>query len=229
MISHNLNILYSKLAESISITDAMVDAAERSYKSVGRHLDGDNSLGETDVYTQGSFALGTVIRPISGEDEDYDIDLVCEMKDAASKPASHIKKAVGRSLEGYRKDTEDEGKRCWTFQYDKFHMDVLPCSPDITHCGDDTAIRLTHKNPDGSYSDRYGNPKGYRDWFIAKAGAPTRLRGRRRRQPSLARWRRCPSIPSSRLCSKPSRYSSTTETSCSPAATMRRYRQSSQR
>ena len=172
MTSHNLNILYSKLAESISITDAMADAAERSYKSVGRHLDDDTSLGETDVYTQGSFALGTVIRPISGEDEDYDIDLVCEMEDAASAPASHIKKAVGRSLRGYRKDTEDEGKRCWTFQYDKFHMDVLPCSPDITHCSDDTAIRLTHKNPDGSYSDRYSNPKGYRDWFIAKAGRP---------------------------------------------------------
>lgn len=115
MTSHNLNILYSKLAESISITDAMADAAERSYKSVGRHLDDDTSLGETDVYTQGSFALGTVIRPISGEDEDYDIDLVCEMEDAASAPASHIKKAVGRSLRGYRKDTEDEGKRCWTF------------------------------------------------------------------------------------------------------------------
>lgn len=55
-------------------------------------------------------------------------------------------------------------------------MDVLPCSPDLARCEESTAIRLTHKSPDGTYSDRFSNPKGYRDWFTAKAGEPRKER-----------------------------------------------------
>ena len=32
------------------------------------------------IYAQGSFALGTVIKPIT-DTEDYDLDLVCEFAD----------------------------------------------------------------------------------------------------------------------------------------------------
>ena len=174
--TETLNEIFTELAEAVGITEPMAEAAERSYKSVGRHLDEDESLGETEVYPQGSFAIGTATRPVSGEDSDYDIDLVCELKEASQRSARYVKMSVGDSLESYRKDAEEEGKRCWTFQYDRFHMDVLPCTPDLAFCEESTAIRLTHKNPDGTYSDRFSNPKGYRDWFTAKAGEPRKAR-----------------------------------------------------
>ena len=76
-----LNRIFDELADTLNISETMRDKAERAYRALGDWL-GKNSEGkEVQVYTQGSFALGTVVRPPSGEDLDYDIDLVCELPD----------------------------------------------------------------------------------------------------------------------------------------------------
>jgi hypothetical protein len=73
------------------------------------------------VYPQGSFRLGTVVRPIRhGLECAYDIDLVCQLNaDAGITPAA-IKLMVGQRLvdhDTYRKMLDDEGRRCWTLLY----------------------------------------------------------------------------------------------------------------
>jgi len=74
----NRNFLES-LAKSIQISDSLYQAAEDRYTSVAKWFKRDASTlkyYDPDLYPQGSFALGTVIKPVSEED-DYDIDMIC--------------------------------------------------------------------------------------------------------------------------------------------------------
>ncbi len=166
-----LNDFYTKIAKEISITKPMIEKAEESYQAVGKWInDGiDNNVQFT---VQGSMGLGTTIKPISDED-DYDIDLVCVLKDGQNLTAKEIKNIVGNRLkenEIYRKkiESEGEGKRCWKMQYNQFHMDILPCVPKTYYLEPNyTDIRLTHKNEYLQYEDRFSNPEKYKVWFIS--------------------------------------------------------------
>ena len=67
----------------------------------------------------------------------------------------------------YQQILEEEGKRCWTIQYNEFHMDILPCVPRNTYYVEPflTAIKLTHKNEWGGYEPRFSDPYAYHAWF----------------------------------------------------------------
>lgn len=167
-----LNELFDNLAEQLNISKTMEEKAVSGYKSVGSWLDGDERIPNSEIYAQGSFNLGTVIKPLSGEDSDYDIDLVYRMPSMAYADASMIKKIPGERLKEhgtYAGKLEPEGKRCWTLDYDGFHMDILPCTTDVSSSSE-TAIRLTHREDQGWYSDRYSDPKGYAKWFEGRMG-----------------------------------------------------------
>ena len=125
-----------ELYKQIDITPTQYELAKSHYEAVAKCLtDGDVAA---DVYTQGSFAFGTVIRPYKeGRDADFDIDLVSQSSDdkLQSEPGA-LKKSVGKCLREsqYHRDLldRDEGRRCWTLNYAPrdgigFHMDVLPC------------------------------------------------------------------------------------------------------
>lgn len=110
-----------------------------------------------------------MIRPVSDKDE-YDIDLVCLLKNAGTKSESEIKKIVGdrlREHKTYASMLKPEGKRCWTLCCDEFHMDILPCVPNQRYYIEPylTEIRLTHKQDDGTYIPKYSNPYKYHEWF----------------------------------------------------------------
>lgn len=164
-----LDEILRKIVQEISITSAMIDKAVDSYEAVGKWI-GEGVPYDVLIHPQGSMNLGTTNKPISDED-DYDIDLVCMLKDGSALTAEQIKTVVGDRLkenETYRKKIEEEGegKRCWKMQYYEFHMDVLPCVPKKIYIDPYyTDIRLTHKRGEHRYEDRYSNPVGYRLWF----------------------------------------------------------------
>ena len=164
-----LDEILRRIVREISITKAMIDKAVESYEAVGRWI-GEGLLYDVHINPQGSMSLGTTNKPVSDKD-DYDIDLVCLLKDGKDLPTERIKNIVGDRLkehEVYRKKIaeESEGKRCWKMQYYEFHMDILPCVPKGFYLEPNfTDIRLTHKNGPHSYEDRYSNPIGYRRWF----------------------------------------------------------------
>ena len=91
------------------------------------------------VYPQGSFRLGTVIKPLS-PDEEYDLDVVCHLvllrKTDLSQRA--LKELIGAEVEAYAKAMGIEApvkerKRAWRLDYAdgvSFHIDVLPCIPE---------------------------------------------------------------------------------------------------
>ena len=162
--SDELSLILNKIVDELSITQTMQEKAISGYNAVGKWL-GDDLKREIHIYPQGSMALGTIIRPISDKDE-YDIDLVCLISDGYQLEAKLIKQLVGNSIKNnrrYKPMLDKEGKRCWTLNYDEFHMDILPSVPvnRLTN-----KIRLTHTEDYKLYSDKYSNPLEYRKWFL---------------------------------------------------------------
>lgn len=182
------------LAESLQVPDSRYEAAERSYKSVGEWLHrAESSVRKANpqVYIQGSFRLGTTIRPLS-EEEDYDVDLVCELSASKSHlTQEQLKLALGKELKAYalahQLDEPTPGRRCWTLNYAEsaqFHLDTLPAIPDgarqkllleqhgYSSAWSETAIAITcsdHHNYRLISNDwPHSNPKGYSRWFRSR-------------------------------------------------------------
>ena len=90
--------------ESIDISETAYKQAEERYQAIGKWLQRDESkLADLspEIYTQGSFALGTVIKPLNGS-EDYDIDLVCHLKaEKSTFTQKKIKTILGEEIKRY--------------------------------------------------------------------------------------------------------------------------------
>lgn len=160
--------LLSKIADELNITSTMQDKAVQSYHAVGDWI-GRGIDYDVKIMPQGSMNLGTIIKPIDDSD-DYDIDLVCLLEDGQQLEAEKIKEIIGDRLKNnttYKMKMRREGKRCWTLDYEEFHMDILPCIPKDKYFVEPkfTNIKLTHKNDSGIYEFKYSNPWSYHKWF----------------------------------------------------------------
>lgn len=161
----HVNELLNDIAEELNIPDSIFEQAVNSYSALGEYIN-NHSEYRVDVFPQGSIRLGTIIKPI-GENDDYDVDLVCLLKDPFTDPKD-LKNYVGDILkksDRYSKMLEEEGRRCWTLKYADdahFHMDVLPSQKDKSVV--DNSISITDKK-DGVYSFKSSNPKDYAHWF----------------------------------------------------------------
>lgn len=159
-----INEIYENIADELNISDSVFENAKKSYKALGNYLE-NNINYPIEVYPQGSMNLGTLIKPIS-EDDDYDLDAVCNIHNNFDSPKD-LKELVGNTLkksERYKKMLADEGKRCWTLNYSDdshFHMDILPSMPNNML---DKSVKITHKEND-NYKFMVSNPEAYADWF----------------------------------------------------------------
>jgi len=143
MIRTTESYIIEQIAESIDIPDSAYEKAETRYKDLadwfGRKEAHCNKF-EPHIYPQGSFRLGTVVRPVHPEGE-YDLDMGCRLKVGVTK-ATHsqkqLKEMVGADLEEYRtargiKEVLQAKHRCWRLQYAdllKFHLDAVPSIPE---------------------------------------------------------------------------------------------------
>lgn len=191
------------LGETLDITETQYNAVVSSYGAVGEWLaKPESSLApyKPVIRPQGSFMLGTMIKPVC-EDDDLDIDLVCELTGKNPQWAQyHLKQAVGNRLkanETYKNMLDEEGRRCWTLMYSdssNYHMDILPslvCNGyntllekafSATALGKDyesLAIRITDNKQNNYYTDTIAenwmksNPFGYGRWFFNAADLST--------------------------------------------------------
>ncbi|EGR3453426.1 TPA: nucleotidyltransferase [Vibrio parahaemolyticus] len=187
------------LAKALEIPQSRYEQAEKSYKSVGEWLHREESTVKDyspDVYVQGSFRLGLVIKPLSAQEE-YDIDCACSLTylDKSSLSQQDLKVLMGDELELYRKSKGikkpvAEQRRCWRLEYAdgaQFHMDVVPCIPNA----EQQRLLLEQKNFDTKFAEtaiaitdnevlpQYyqitsdwprSNPRGYAEWFKFRMG-----------------------------------------------------------
>ncbi len=174
---HNYSKFLENVAAELDIPPNKYQVAVNRYEAVGHWLEDGKYRGcegKPSIYPQGSFRLGTVVRPIRGGIEaDYDIDLVCELPIAKHMTdARSVKMMVGNRLhenDRYRDLLDKEGKRCWTLEYAEqdgigFHLDVLPSVPDSRGGPLDTSIAITNKQGE-TYNWSASNPRGYGKWF----------------------------------------------------------------
>jgi len=137
--------ILEELGNALDITKEEYDAAVKSYNAVAQHLTRSGSLLKPyspDILPQGSFMIGTIIRPVV-EGDDIDIDLVCQLTGKQDRwTQEKVKKLIGdelRSNKVYNRLLDyPDGRRCWTLKYrenakegdNKYHMDILPAIVD---------------------------------------------------------------------------------------------------
>lgn len=130
------------LLEELEIPASAYERADRRYQSLGEFFGSDRAQSarfSPYIYPQGSFRLGTVIRPL--DNGEYDIDIGCRLRQGISKDAhtqKQLKELVGADMERYRRERGiesplDEKRRCWRLAYKDelaFHLDVVPSIPE---------------------------------------------------------------------------------------------------
>lgn len=165
-VQHPFGEFLRHTASALDISPELRRKAIAEYEAVGQWLGADDSPLRPylpRIYPQGSFRLGTVIRPLTDEDH-CDIDLVCWLQIRKEHITQReLKAMVGDRLKAhstYRRFIE-ECRTCWTLKFDnEFRMDVLPCIPDATRLPD--GILITDKE-----LVRWlpSNPMAFAEWF----------------------------------------------------------------
>jgi len=138
----------SKLADTVAVTDPMYKKVEQRYEGITTYFK-EKALKDYDLelYVQGSFALGTAIKPINPEGE-YDVDIICKLKDGGADilhmPPTVLKQKVGYAVLSYCNSigilkAPENNRKCWTIHYsgsEHFHIDIVPAL-----IGDDLYLR----------------------------------------------------------------------------------------
>lgn len=134
------------LIRELEVPRSSYETAIERYEDLGKWLH-DPMKAECAMYgpqvsPQGSFRLGTAIRPLG--DEPYDLDLTSRLTNGVSpfsQTQEQLKSLLGRDLENYRRERRiaqppEEKNRCWRLEYQDslaFHMDALPAVPHTAH------------------------------------------------------------------------------------------------
>jgi hypothetical protein len=134
---------FNELIQNLEIPDSAYERAKARYNDIGNWMGrGESKCKDFSphIFPQGSFRLGTVVRPINSAD-DFDLDLSCEFKSKISKDTitqSELKELIRVELELYRISKGINKKlkpkhRCWRLEYSdqfNFHIDIVPCIPE---------------------------------------------------------------------------------------------------
>ncbi len=166
MEKSDLSELLRAIAADLDIPTQFYEDAVVKYTDIGEWLaqeDSELAKFEPDIFPQGSFRLGTMVRPID-ESGEYDIDLVCHLKiKKENTTQEELKDRVGKRLKA-RDDIKQilkPSRRCWRLDYpEPFHLDVLPVIPNVERLPNgilltDTDLRLW----------QISNPIDYAEWF----------------------------------------------------------------
>lgn len=160
-----------KLIQGIDLSVTMYKKAEEKYKAVSKVF-GDNDI-ECEIYPQGSFALGTTIRPLKeGKMGDYDLDFICLLKNKSNKTAREVRGEALKILKSNKiyKDKIKECDKCITIEFAEingigFNLDILPAADiEKEENNDPNFVKVTNKKEE-RVEWFIINPKTYTEWF----------------------------------------------------------------
>jgi hypothetical protein len=165
-VQKQLSIIMGSISEELDIPESKYEDAKQKYEAVGNWLGNSSSeLSEYNpkIFPQGSFRLGTCVKPI-GQDE-YDIDLVCKLHIPSNSNQSFVYNLVGERLKenGIYLQKLEPQNRCWRLNYaGDFHLDILPAIPD--NSSNNSSIFVPDKELEYWQPS---NPEGYAEWFYS--------------------------------------------------------------
>ena len=175
------------IISSLDISPTMYRNAVEKYKAITKFL-GDCGI-EADMYPQGSFAFGTVVRPNAKDPSaNYDLDVICQVRGSRADYApSELRQKIEDALtsSGIYGGKLKVCKECFTVEYAGingvgFTIDIVPAADETSETKSrltqkslapeliGTAIAIPKHNGERNYSWLTNNPKGLRAWFDAK-------------------------------------------------------------
>lgn len=146
------------LKNKVNLNKNRLQKLKRSTRAVTELLSRELDSYEK-VERQGSYALGTTIKPIKGYE--YDADILLYMKYNSDKePKDYINEVYNYLKQNNNEDKIARKTRCVNINYaGDFHLDIVPC---ITQ-GQEQYI-CNEKDNEFEVTDG----TGYRDWFNRK-------------------------------------------------------------
>jgi hypothetical protein len=179
-----------RVLENLDITPTQYEEAIKRYQAVGAWLCAEGSplaAFSPEVSPQGSFRIGTVIKPWNNTDQ-FDIDLTVKLLlTNMLVTQKQLKEMLGARLiehKDYKRMLDDEHRRCWRLIYaeaTRFHMDLVPAIPDDQYrlmslgvaaefCEDPMAITdREHDDYEKLRADWHKtNMKGFAAWFTER-------------------------------------------------------------
>ena len=148
------------LRDEVNLNQSRLDRLETAVGGVNDYLK-NNLTGYQTMEKQGSYALGTLIKPVDDNDE-YDADIQIVMNPNPKWEAKDYIHAINRTLAG-NKTYADKIRlktRCVTVDYaGDFHLDAVP---RVTSRGKHYVCNRV----DNKFEETDGN--GYREWFNEK-------------------------------------------------------------
>lgn len=172
------------IISSLDISPTMYRNAVEKYKAITKFL-GDCGI-EADMYPQGSFAFGTVVRPNAKDSSaNYDLDFICQVCGCrADYTPSELRQRIEDALSssGIYGGKLIIYKECFTIEYADingvgFTIDIVPATDETNDNKSrlmkkslepeliGTAIAIPKHNGERNYSWLTNNPKGLRTWF----------------------------------------------------------------
>ena len=147
------------MSDRVDLNEGRRERLHSGWRGVYEHLS-RNLPGFQEAEMQGSFALGTIIKPTNGRE--YDLDMLVIMdEDAEMDPKDYIKK-VYRTMKanGNYADKVHRKTRCVEVNYaGEFHMDIVPCVER------DGAMYICNRQTN---EFEITDGTGFRDWFNGK-------------------------------------------------------------
>jgi len=155
-----INAFKDFLAGEVNLNQTRIDTLEQKIESIKKILK-DGVDGYREIEKQGSFAMGTIIKPVNPQNE-FDADILVYLKnDEAKKPAEILNDLFKffKSNKNYENITKQK-TRCITLDYKgDFHLDLVPCieeKGEVFICNRETN---DWEKTDGT---------GYREWLADK-------------------------------------------------------------
>lgn len=175
-----------KSLSDLDLSPTMEKNARDKYAALSKYFD-EQGL-DSDFYPQGSFLIGTTIRPYrDGKEHDYDLDVLAILKrKKEDTDAKSVKNDVGNSIKEsgiYSDKLEKEDRNCWTLKYAEvadgigFSLDVVPAVDEsisikedmvrsgISYSKVEKTVAITDKT-EYTYDWITSNPLGFGEWFL---------------------------------------------------------------
>ncbi len=166
------------IIKKLDISPSVREIVEARYRAL------ENCLNENGVacrmYPQGSFALGTVVRPIKDYlDADFDLDVICEVSGGKENmPPEKLRNMIGKIIRNSY-DNIEEFDECFTIHFADIdsiglNLDVVPAVHEseavierIRIKADDNVKQLVDTSIAIPNCNKWmtNNPLGYKEWF----------------------------------------------------------------
>lgn len=167
-VSSELETLLHLIAEELQLPPSLDQKARERYEALTQYLQ-ETELGRhsISVYAQGSYRIGTTVKPLQGEE--FDLDFVLELLLPSVVGPDVLMDMVWDQVQrnGHYSGMLERRPSCIRLLYaDEFHMDIVPAVPDEHHGG--TAILIPRETA-GALAWHGTNPRGYAAWFESQS------------------------------------------------------------